>query len=74
MLWRAKNRKNKVEERHDGKIQIESKKDMKKRGVESPNRADALCLTEYFASEDMRRMNVVKKKKRAAMLSSWRTV
>ena len=64
----------KFEERPDGKIQIESKKDMKTRGVESPNRADALCLTEYFASEDMRRMNVVKKKKRAAMLSSWRTV
>jgi phage terminase large subunit len=28
-----------------GKIKIESKDDMKKRGVKSPNRADALCLT-----------------------------
>lgn len=28
-----------------GEIQLESKKDMKKRGVESPNRADALALT-----------------------------
>lgn len=29
----------------DGRIQIESKDDMKKRGLNSPNRADALCLT-----------------------------
>lgn len=28
-----------------GKIQIESKEDMKKRGIESPNRADAFLLT-----------------------------
>lgn len=31
--------------RADGKIQIESKKDMKARGVPSPNRADALVLS-----------------------------
>ena len=29
----------------DGKIQLESKEDMKKRGLPSPNRADALALT-----------------------------
>ena len=29
----------------DGKLQIESKKDMKSRGVPSPNRADALVLS-----------------------------
>ena len=34
--------------RIDGKIQIESKKDMKARGVPSPNRADALCLSFAF--------------------------
>lgn len=34
--------------RLDGKIQIESKKDMKKRGLPSPNRADALCLSFAF--------------------------
>lgn len=28
-----------------GKLQIESKEDMKDRGIKSPNRADALCLT-----------------------------
>lgn len=31
--------------RGDGKIQIESKKDMKSRGIPSPNRADALVLS-----------------------------
>jgi hypothetical protein len=33
-----------------GKIKVESKDDMKKRGRKSPNRADALCLT--FAGGD----------------------
>jgi hypothetical protein len=31
-----------------GGIVVESKKDMKARGIASPNIADALCLTEYF--------------------------
>lgn len=31
--------------RVDGKIQLESKEDMKRRGIPSPNRADALALT-----------------------------
>lgn len=35
-----------------GKIQIESKQDMKKRGVASPNRADALIMT--FATSDFK--------------------
>jgi hypothetical protein len=34
--------------RLDGKIQIEGKKDMKARGLPSPNRADALCLSFAF--------------------------
>ena len=33
-----------------GGILVESKKDMKTRGVSSPNIADALCLTEYFSN------------------------
>lgn len=32
----------------NGGVKVESKKDMKKRGVASPNIADGLCLTEYF--------------------------
>jgi hypothetical protein len=31
--------------RLDGKIQLESKRDMKERGERSPNRADSLVLT-----------------------------
>jgi hypothetical protein len=34
--------------RLDGKIKLESKDDMKKRGLSSPNRADALALTFAF--------------------------
>lgn len=34
-----------------GKLKVESKDDMKKRGVKSPNKADALCLT--FAGGDL---------------------
>jgi hypothetical protein len=33
-----------------GGVVVESKKDMKARGVASPNIADALCLTEYFSN------------------------
>jgi hypothetical protein len=43
--------------RMDGKIQLESKKDMKDRGLPSPNRGDALALS--FA------MPVVKKPRSA---------
>jgi hypothetical protein len=35
---------------HGGYI-IESKKDLKARGVASPNIADALCISEYFSNE-----------------------
>lgn len=34
---------------HGGYV-VESKKDMKARGIQSPNIADALCITEYFAN------------------------
>lgn len=45
--------------RMDGKIQLEAKKDMKSRGVPSPNRGDALALT--FAAP-VRRKRPVKPK------------
>ena len=38
---------------HGGYV-VESKKDMKARGIASPNIADALCITEYFANESTR--------------------
>jgi hypothetical protein len=32
----------------NGGVKVEGKKEMKKRGIMSPNIADALCITEYF--------------------------
>jgi hypothetical protein len=40
--------------RLDGKIQIEGKKDMKARGLPSPNRADALCLSFAYPVQRLR--------------------
>ena len=40
----------------DGRIKIESKKEMRSRGLDSPNRFDALALTAYYRSENLRRM------------------
>lgn len=37
-----------------GGILVESKRDMKARGIDSPNVADALCLTEYFSNSATR--------------------
>ena len=57
-------------DRLDGKIKVESKKDLKKR-IESPNRADSLMMTEYFNPHDVRRMSKRNTAKRAT--GSWRT-
>jgi len=38
---------------HGGYV-IESKKDLKSRGIMSPNIADALCITEYFSNDSTR--------------------
>ena len=37
-----------------GKIEVESKKALKVRGLDSPNKADALMLTQYFDTEWLR--------------------
>jgi phage terminase large subunit len=37
-----------------GGIVVESKKDLKSRGIASPNIADALCITEYFSNQSTR--------------------
>ena len=39
------------------KVKVESKMEMKKRGLASPNRADALMLTEYFRDSVFRPEN-----------------
>lgn len=52
----------------NGGYVIESKKDMKSRGVSSPNIADALCLTEYFSNTATK---VFAKKKEEEYFSSY---
>jgi hypothetical protein len=52
--------------RLDGKIQIESKKDMKARGLPSPNRADALCLSFAFPVQRKRDERQGKRKPKLA--------
>jgi len=59
----------------DGKIKVESKKDLKRRGVASPNKADALCLTEYYSTETMRRLSSPSRSyKRNQAGVNWKTV
>ncbi len=52
----------------NGKLRIESKDEMKKRGLESPNMADALCLTfaEGINKQSTTKAKPVKKKSMAA--------
>lgn len=62
----------------DGRVKIESKKEMRMRGLDSPNRFDALALTEYYQQEYLRRFNTSDVtplwKRRQAGASSWKTV
>lgn len=64
----------------DGKIKVESKKEMKARGIESPNKADALVLTCYFNDASFRIKTVTDRYELALMKKangsgqSWKTV
>jgi len=62
------------DERSDGKIKIEAKKDMRKRGAESTNRLDALALTAYYEWSIIQKMTVAGKNKKAKKRMSWRVV
>jgi hypothetical protein len=52
--------------RDDGKIKLESKESMKKRGEKSPNKADALALTFAFPVSKKNRNRTVNKRKAIA--------
>ena len=58
-------------ERLDGKIKIESKKDLRKR-IESPNRGDALMMSTFFGTHVMRQMATPKKRKVYTTTDNWR--
>lgn len=40
----------------DGKVKVESKKQMRTRGMDSPNQADCLMMLQYFRRDYLRRM------------------
>lgn len=52
LIFELSNVKYKIES--NGKIKVESKREMRKRGVSSPNKADALVLTFYFNDKSYR--------------------
>lgn len=56
-----------------GIIKVESKKDLKRRGIESPNRADALMMTMKYGPGEIRRRHTRPKASRASEVS-WRTL
>lgn len=58
----------------NGRIKVESKKEMKKRGLKSPDKADAYCLAGHFDNEMIRRMSAPKRRRNPEPLSSWKVV
>ena len=60
-------------EEPNGKIKVESKKDMKRRGLDSPNKADALCLTFYYETSLLRAITARKRAPKRAYVGSWKT-
>jgi phage terminase large subunit len=57
-----------------GVIKIESKDQLKKRGVDSPNRADALMMTFLQDEAMVRRLHSHRTTKNTSRAASWRTV
>ena len=80
LIFELSNVKYKVES--NGKIKIESKREMRNRGVQSPNKADALVLTFYFndrsyrkrVEEDAYSRARMKQQKRMSREDSWMSV
>lgn len=58
----------------NGLIKVESKKEMKKRGVVSPNRFDALCLANYYETQLLRKWSQRRPIKSYHNKTTWRTV
>ena len=58
-----------------GRIKVEAKIDMKKRGIDSPDRADALCLVQYYEADIIRRMRSPRFRDwRGRDTGSWKTL
>jgi hypothetical protein len=56
----------------DGRMKVEGKRELKARGVSSPNKADCVMMGSYFAAASRRKMVGPRRNRRAAA-GSWRT-
>lgn len=58
-----------------GKIKVEGKPEMKKRGLPSPNKADAFCITQHLAKRYVSQMpRQAQRTRRRSVVSNWKTV
>ena len=59
-----------------GKIKVEGKQELKKRGLPSPNKADAFCITQVLADRYISKMpsHARRPERRRTVVSSWKTV
>lgn len=61
-----------------GRVKVEGKRELKHRGLASPNRADALALTEYYAHDQLRRLAGRTRRpwrpRRTGLAHSWKTI
>lgn len=58
-----------------GKIKVEGKPEMKKRGLPSPNKADAFCITQHLAKRYVSRMpERAQRERRRSVVSHWKVV
>lgn len=59
-----------------GKIKVEGKKELKARQLPSPNKADALCITQVLVDRYISRMpkRVQRGERRRTLVSNWKTI
>jgi hypothetical protein len=57
-----------------GKIKVESKRDMRKRGLRSPNKMDAYALMKYFKGRAYKALGKMNKFKQKPKPINWRTI
>lgn len=56
-----------------GKIKVEGKKELRARGISSPNMADALMIQQYYDQDTYRRLRQPTLRRRAMLGVNWRT-
>lgn len=58
----------------DGRMKVEGKRELKARGVSSPNKADCVMMLAYFSAAHRRKMTGPRRNRRSAVADSWRTI